>query len=87
LDEEANNSKVLYLHGKVCGIYGRYKRDRIASYPGRSANPLAAGTRGILSWSNFDGNIKLSLQKSAEAIVGRTRAVPTRDRNRGLTKG
>lgn len=88
MDEEANDSKVQYLHGKVCGKYGRHKRERVASYPGRSANPLAEGTCGILHRSNPDGDIRLSMQKSAEAIVILIRACrPCKGETRdGLTQ-
>ncbi|AYD46364.1 hypothetical protein D6B99_16955 [Arachidicoccus soli] len=56
-----------------------YKRDRNASYPGRSDTPFAGGARGILHRNNPDGNIRLRYQKSAEAIVSPRRAMrPTK---------
>lgn len=56
-------SEVFYFHYKVGSIYGLYKRDRNASYPGRTEARFAAGTRAVPNRHPPGDNIRIKVSE------------------------
>lgn len=78
LGERAKRLKARYLHGKHGSICGGHKRERVSALPGEIWMFAGRPRCGIrLLWSRGP---RMSVQKSAEVIVGASGAPKGRTR-------